>query len=349
MNSLRREMTVTDRAKDVKLTQRYLHFVGRTGMPLRTFACLALVAMLLAFGPSRPLLGQEPAKKIGTPYKTAHEKPLETKEEVVNEADDHRQYRVEFNGIKEDRVPAYLYVPKRKALTPDPSPKGRGEKGFPAILLQYGSGGNKKTDYIVAIGKQFVARGFVVLTIDSPNQGERRGKDKKSGDLLGMLSTETVMQYCGDYSRAVDLLAARPEVDKDRLGYVGISWGAITGVTYVAYDPRIKAMGSMVGGGDFLGLYTKKIAEKVAAEGSRSSDPVYHVARIAPRPLMFVNVTKDQLILKSWAESLHKNAGAGSKVVWHETDHYFKGVDREKICASVMDFMEAELKVKSAN
>src|ERR1019366_7938647 len=106
------------------------------------------------------------------------------------------------------------------------------------------------------------------------------------------------------------------EVAKDRLGYVGISWGAITGVTYVAYDPRVKAMGSMVGGGNFFGLYSPKLAEKIAAEGSKSSDPVYHVARIAPRPLLFINVTKDQLILKSWAESMHKAAGVGSKVVW---------------------------------
>jgi len=289
-----------------------------------------------------PLCGQE--KKSGqkeppTPYATAHDKALDAKQDVVKEADDHTQYRVEFNGIKGDRVPAFLYVPKKNA-------DAAKEPGA-AILLQYGSGGNKKTDYIVAIGKQFVARGFVVLTIDSPNQGERRNKDKNTAGSLGMLSAEQVMHYCGDYSRAIDFLAARPDVDKERLGYVGISWGAITGITYVAYDPRIKAMGSMVGGGNFMGLFSKAAAEKVAIEGSKSSDPVFHVARIAPRPLMFLNVTKDQLIMKSWAESLHKAAGAGSKVVWHETDHYFNGVDRAAICETVIDFMAEKLPKKA--
>ncbi len=154
------------------------------------------------------------------------------------------------------------------------------------------------------------------------------------------------MQYCGDYSRAVDFLATRPEVDKDRLGYVGISWGAITGITFVAYDQRIKAMGSMVGGGNFLGLYSDKAAQKAAAEGSKSSDPVYHIARIAPRPLLFINVTKDQLIMKSWAEALHKHAGEGSKVVWVETDHYFKTADRAAVCNSVIDFMDEKLVAK---
>src|SRR5205085_7088040 len=133
----------------------------------------------------------------------------------------------------------------------------------------------------------------------------RTGENKVAG-IIGMLSPDMVMQYCGDYSRAVDFLATRPEVDKDRLGYVGISWGAITGITYVAYDPRIKAMGSMVGGGNFLGQFSAKAAEKAASEGSKSSDPVFHVARIAPRPLLFVNNTKDQLIAKPWAEALHK-------------------------------------------
>jgi dienelactone hydrolase len=146
----------------------------------------------------------------------------------------------------------------------------------------------------------------------------------------------------------VDYLETRKDVDKARLGYVGISWGAITGITYVAYDPRIKAMGSMVGGGNFMGLFSTKLAEKIAIEGSKSSDPVYHVARIAPRPLFFINVTKDQLILKSWAESLHKAAGPGSKVVWLETDHYFKGVDRAEVCESVIDFMDKEVSMKKA-
>lgn len=275
-------------------------------------------------------------KKAAVPYATATASPLDSKEELKDDADKYKRLRVEFNGIKADRVPAYLYVPKRKQET------------FPAVLLQYGIGGNKNTDYIVAIGKQFAERGFVVLTIDSPGVGERRPKDgKKNNAIIDMiLGGDQTQQYCGDYSRAVDFLCTRKEIDKDKIGYVGISWGAITGVTYVAHDDRIKAMGCMVGGGNFFGTFNAKTAEKAKTEGSKSTDPVYHVGRIAPRPLLFVNVTKDQLILKPWAESLHKYAGEGSKVVWHETDHYFKGADREKICASVIDFMEAGMKVK---
>lgn len=301
---------------------------------------LALIALWATAGDisgqDKPKAEAAEQKKPAAPYKTAHAAPLEAQEKVVTEADDHTQFRVEFNGIKEDRVPAFLYVPKRKLKSPP----------VPAILLQYGTGGSKTTNYIVAIGKQFVSRGFVVLTIDVPGRGERKKKDKKSSPVLGLLDASEVMHYCGDYSRAVDFLATRPEVDKERLGYVGISWGAITGITYVAYDERIKAMGSMVGGGNFLAAYTPKAAEKAKTEGSKSSDPVFHVSRIAPRPLLFINVTKDQLIMKPWAESLHKAAGDGAKVVWLETDHYFKGLDRSKVCDTVIEFMEKGLSGK---
>jgi dienelactone hydrolase len=311
-------------------------------MSVRTLVGLTLVLAVLGLGASaqdREKTNPPEVKPVPAPYAIDHAKALDAKDEVVAQADDHTQYRVEFTGIKDDRVPGFLYVPKRKGETKTP---------LPAILLQYGSGGSKTTDYIVAIGKQFVSRGFVVLTIDSPGRGERRKKDEKEGSL-GLLSEERVMHYCGDYCRAVDYLASRADVDKERLGYVGISWGAITGITYVAYDPRIKAMGSLVSGGNFLGLFTTELAEKSAKEGSKSSDPVFHVARIAPRPLLFVNVTKDQLIMKSWAESLHKYAGAGSKVMWVETDHYFKGVDRTEVVKSVIDFMDEKMPGKRAN
>lgn len=317
-------------------------------MRLRTLSNLVfLLASIAVWAIPGAALAQDKAESKTTtpkpapaPYVTAPAKPLDPKEEVVNQADDHTQYRVEFNGIKADRVPAYLYLPKPKTDA-KPAP-------YPAVLLQYGSGGNKKTNYIVEIGKLFVARGFVVLTIDSPNQGERRKKENKPAGLFGMASTEHMLHYCGDYSRAVDYLAARPDVDKDRLGYVGISWGAITGITYCAYDPRIKAVGSMVGGGNFLGLFTKEEAERCAREGSKSSDPVCHVARIAPRPLLLLNVTKDQMIMRPWAESLHKYAGEGSKVVWLETDHFFNGLDRTAACQTVIDFMENGLNGKKA-
>jgi dienelactone hydrolase len=268
------------------------------------------------------------------PYPVDHDAPLAAEEKVVERAAGYTKYRVEFNGIRKDRVPGFLYVP------------ADGKATHPAVLLQYGSGGHKGTNYIVALGQQFVARGFEVLTIDSPMKGERKPpKDERSlWSSLGLGERGRFQWYCGDYSRAVDYLAARRDVDPQRLGYGGISWGAITGITYAAHDPRIKAVASIVGGGNFMGPLADKVQmSQETIEAARTFDPVYHVALIAPRPLLLLNVTKDQLVPRFFSESLHRAAGAGAVKKWVETDHLFQGVDRYAILEDVIAFMKDHL------
>ena len=264
-------------------------------------------------------------------YPVDHDAPLDPQERVVERADGYTKLRVEFNGIRKDRVPGFLYVPDD------------GKKTHAAVLLQYGSGGNKGTNYIVALGKQFVAKGFVVLTIDAPHKGERKVKGTR-GILAGLGESGQFQWYCGDYSRAVDYLVTRPEVDPQRVGYAGVSWGAITGVTFAAHDPRIKAMASIVGGGNFMGTIADKVQmPPEVVEAARSFDPVYHVARFAPRPLLLLNVTQDQLVPRYFSEALHKAAGAGAVKKWVETDHFFQGVDRYAILEEVITFMKDHL------
>jgi dienelactone hydrolase len=269
-----------------------------------------------------------PAKPTPTtmPFATAHDKPLDAVLTVVEEKDAYTKYRVEFNGIRA-RVPANLYIPKD------------GKKSHPAVLLQYGSGGNKNTNYIVMIGLKAVEHGFVVITIDIPNKGERKNKAVPRMPFEGAFG-ETL----GDYSRAIDYLVSRPEVDKERIGYVGISWGAITGITFVAHDPRVKVMASLVGGGNFLGWLPQDTVTPEAKAAVEEFDPVYHVKLIAPRPLLLLNVTKDVMVPHFMSESLHKAAGDGAKKVWLETDHFFSTVDRGKTAEMVIVFVEEQLK-----
>jgi dienelactone hydrolase len=292
-------------------------------------ACL----ILLAAAPATPVRAADaPAKP---PYRVDHDAPLKATQRLVAQAKDHAKYRVEFNGIERDRVPGFVYVPKD------------GRDKHPAVLLQYGSGGNKSTSYIVALGEQFVARGFLVLTIDVPNRGERRKRDPGSRGLAGMFKPGTIIQTLGDYGRAVDYLNSRADVDAERIGYAGISLGAITGLTFVAHEPRVRAMASIVGGANILGMIdfdwdpeVRKIAERI--------DPFYHVAQIAPRPLLLLNATRDQLVPKFFGEQLHKAAGdEHTKKVWVETDHFFRGVDRYAVMETVIDFLQEGLDVEA--
>src|SRR4051812_23467364 len=123
-----------------------------------SFYRFSLVLFLCWFGTA---VQAAPATQPVCPYPTAHDAPLDVTEKFVSMTDDYALYRIEFNGIKPaSRVPANVYVPRRSAY----------RAPFPAVLLQYGTGGNKNTNYIVAIGKLAVAKGMIVMTIDAPDR-----------------------------------------------------------------------------------------------------------------------------------------------------------------------------------
>jgi dienelactone hydrolase len=291
---------------------------------------LALIAGLLSAAAALPARAAGPTTApLPCPYATAHDAPLDATEKLLRTTDDYAIYRVEFNGIKPgSRVPANLYIPRRPAS----------KSPHPAILLQYGTGGNKNTNYIVAIGQIAASKGLAVLTIDAPDRGERKGKEAPKLNFFD----SRFFQYLGDYSRATDYLTSRGDVDRGRIGYVGISWGAITGVTYAAHDPRIRVVASLVGGGNFPSLIPGGAPEDLIAK-ARTFDPFYHVAFIAPRPLLLINVTRDQLVPRVLADALQKAAPAYAKRVWLECDHFFNGIDRAAAADNVIDWVNENM------
>lgn len=311
----------------------------RCGLALGVLSCISTGAAAADATGTEAATGKADAP---VPFKVDHDAPLEPAERLDRAAEGFIRLRVEFNGIRGDRVPAFLYLPTNADARGGADAEA--DPAHPAVLLQYGSGGNKNTNYIVALGERFAARGFIVLTIDAPLRGERRPRRDLGWRRL-FTDIGRVPWYLGDYSRAIDYLLTRREVDARRVGYAGISWGAITGITFVAHEPRVRAIASIVGGGNFLGQFDAQASE-AAREAARRIDPVHHVARIAPRPLLLMNVTRDQLVPRFYAESLHAAAGEAETVtkVWLDTDHFFNGLDRRAVLDQVVDFMENALR-----
>jgi hypothetical protein len=90
-----------------------------------------VVAMLLCGAIQQPLRAAE--KPLVCPYPTAHDAPLVPTEKLLATTDDYTLFHVEFNGIKEgSRIPANLYIPRKSEF----------KAPYPAVLLQYGTGGN---------------------------------------------------------------------------------------------------------------------------------------------------------------------------------------------------------------
>lgn len=149
----------------------------------------------------------------------------------------------------------YAYVPLYVLI-----PKGinKGEK-IPAVLACHGHGWGKGTvvginddgsGFKNAIGSLFADRGYVVIAPDWRGFGERRNPDwwvRQGRDscnvgylAMGYFGYNLLALNVWDGMRTLDYLCARKEVDPDRIGCVGVSFGG-TMTTYLSgLDDRIK-------------------------------------------------------------------------------------------------------------
>ncbi len=216
-----------------------------------------------------------------------------------------RELRFEYSS-RGDRVPGRLLLP------------AGAERAAPLVLALHGTGLSKddeKMDLACAPGAR---AGAAVAAIDLPLHGERASPKlservlavaegrRRPGAHDKLLWIEFVRQTVCDLRRAVVALSEQPEVDGERIGFAGFSLGSILGTPFCAEEPRVRAAALAVGGG---GL------------GPVAVDPLGHVGRIAPRPLLFVNARHDEHVSREAAEALHEAAGQPKEVLWFESGH----------------------------
>ena len=86
--------------------------------------------------------------------------------------------------------------------------------------------------------ERLAAAGYVTLAFDHRGFGESQGQPRRHEDPQGKL---------GDLRAAVSFLRARPEVDRERIGAVGICLGGGYALKFAAFDPRVKAFAGIAG------------------------------------------------------------------------------------------------------
>ena len=99
-------------------------------------------------------------------------------------------------------------------------------------------------------GEQMARRGFLTISPDLRGFGERRdgldpfpGRDSCNINFVkgALLGVYTLTLNIWDMMRCVDYLETRPEVDRDRIGMMGLSQGGTMTTFAAAAEPRIKA------------------------------------------------------------------------------------------------------------
>jgi dienelactone hydrolase len=227
-----------------------------------------------------------------------------------------KRWLVRYDSVCDQRVPGILAIP--------PAPGGR----KPAVLLLAGSGGHKNTDYVRLTSDMLNTLGFITFAIDAQYHGDRARKGR-SGDIhlvYDVTARDAFIQTVRDLRRAVDYLCSRPDVDKNRIGFVGFSQGGMIGGTFIGVEPRVRVACLAVPGGGFAEWARKakmvsKNREGDLDIGAAMTDPIHFLGKFAPRPLLILAAKKDELIAPYATEAVYAAAGAGKKLLWYNSGH----------------------------
>jgi dienelactone hydrolase len=241
--------------------------------------------------------------------------PLNLQKTVENAVGAVEVSAISYDSPAGGRVTGLLFIPLQRS-----SPR-------PGIILMHGSPGSSRDAWLINHATALANYGAVVIAIDAPFA-------RRSGPPSRMTKEDRdeQIQLMKDLQRAVDVLRAQPNVDKDRIAYVGISFGGAAGVQFAAIEHRIKAAALVVANaglvthqtqpGGLVVLSTLTCATRAA--WFREMIPIEAIRFIGfakPTPLLFQNGQKDEFITSSDAQSLHNAAPEPKTVIWYDAGH----------------------------
>ena len=125
---------------------------------------------------------------------------------------------------------------------------------------------------------------------------------------------------------AINLLLAEPDVDAERLAFVGHDFGAMYGVLTGAVDKRPKYYVLMAGTARFSDwyLYFPKLEgeeREAFIETMTTYDPITHIANLAPAAILFQFGRQDPHVPAARAEMLIEATRSEKEVGWYQAGH----------------------------
>ncbi len=102
---------------------------------------------------------------------------------------------------------------------------------------------------------------------------------------------------------------------------MGISLGGITGAVFCGVEPRVKVSVLALAGGGLKILFSYKMVSSKVNNLLAPIEPLNFIRKITPRPVLFINAGKDEIVPPMLAKKFQKAAGEPKKVVWYPTRH----------------------------
>jgi dienelactone hydrolase len=206
------------------------------------------------------------------------------------------------------QIAAYLVVPP-------------GEGPWPAAVYVHGAGSDRLS--MLGPATWLAARGAVTLALSMPSAAAEPPAGATGVERLEAHRAVEVADVVVA-RRAIDLLESRPDVDADRIAYIGWSAGARTGALLAGVEPRLQSLVLIAPGSAPVAEFVAAAApaDKTAVERIMTSiDPLASIARSEPERLLIQEAEKDLVIPRTAIDALVAAAPEGTEVRWYDADH----------------------------
>jgi cephalosporin-C deacetylase-like acetyl esterase len=209
---------------------------------------------------------------------------------------------------KPTRVFAWVGFPKRSA-TQQSSPQPRPGEKFPAIILVHGGLGTAYEKWV----QLWNSRGYAAIAMDVcgsvPTPAKKKGQWRRHefggppgwGGFDQMdepIHDQWTYHAVADVILANSLLRSYPDIDPERIGITGISWGGLLTCIVAGIDDRLKFAAPVYGCG-YLAKDSPAWRDEVSVMGKEQSerwlklwDPSQYLPQVK-MPMLWVDGTND--------------------------------------------------------
>lgn len=185
--------------------------------------------------------------------------------------------------------------------------------------------------------------GYALLALDYPYRGPRA---PTRDELIAAVPEIHRAAHATPRGVAATIhwLRGRPDMDRRGALVVGASFGVPFVLRGIARLPRDRAPGGedqgpagvravclLYGGADLPNLVRYRMRDRPGWEREAAAwglallfsdlEPARWIGRVAPRPVLFINGARDELVGEANARLLHAKAGEPKAVVWIDSEH----------------------------
>jgi beta-lactamase class A len=246
--------------------------------------------------------------------------PLDIQDKIIEEFDGGTLHDITYASPKGVPVAAYLVVPKAKG---------------PFAAIVFGHWGNGTRAEFLPEAELYARAGAVSLIPDYPwDRPEPWHKTPNHYDKPE-LDREIEIQAVVELRRGIDLVLARPDVDRERLAYVGHSYGAQWGSILSSVDKRMKTSVLMAGVAENGDIFLRGTDPSIVglrksrppgqferyAQITGDIDAIHFVGNAAPIPLLLQFANFEQYFDKTSMDHYATAASDPKKVLYYDTGH----------------------------